>query len=234
MAKLGSRRIRTPFRDNPTQKSRRQPIIIPQPIVKPLNIRGADLVDWEALRNDPLWFTLHKRTPQEAAKGDPREARAVQNRTGSLPERIVYKYLTVHMKLTEGIEFEFQSAQEGGRVELGGFVADFVFKDLKLVIQVQGVFHKEWLQGRKDEQQEDVLAEFGYQVESIWEDEIYDEYRFENRMRKIFNLASSSGSSFGSNTTTHATSPVVAPDQTMLNEWLQDVEWIKSQLEVIV
>ena len=236
MAKLGTWRRPTPFRKQPTGKSKRFPIIIAQPIRQPFYIRGKDVVQWESLRNDPTWHTLHRRSPQEVIEGDPREARAVPDtqRKGSLPERIVYKYLITQMKFAEGIEFDFQAAQEGGRMDLGGFVADFVFPVLKLVIQVQGVWHKEWLQGRKDEQQQDVLAEFGYWVEYIWEDEIYDEYRFESRMRKIFNLASASGSAFGSNTVTHDTSPATEPDAINYNEWLQLIAQIKIGLEAVV
>jgi len=236
MARIGVRKFPTPFKKQPTGKSKRFPIIIPQAIRQPFYIKGKDVIDWISLRNDPTWHTLHRRSPQEVIEGDPREARAVPDsqRKGSLPERILYKYLITQMKFVEGIEFDFQGAQEGGRMELGGFVADFVFPILKLVIQVQGVWHKEYLQARKDEQQADILAEFGYWVEYIWEDEIYDEYRFESRMRKIFNLASASGSAFGSNTITHDTSPTIEPDNIMLDRWLRDVNWIKAQIEEIV
>ncbi len=237
MTKLGTWKRPTPFKKQPTGKSRRFPIIIPQPIKQPFYIKGKDVIDWEGLRNDPTWYTLHRRSPQEKIEGyNPLEERAVPDtqRKGSLPERIVYKYLTKNLKMVEDIDFDFQGAQEGGRTELGGFVADFVFQTLKLVIQVQGVWHKEYLQARKDEQQRDVLAEFGYWVEYIWEEEIYDEYRFESRMRKIFNLASASGSAFGSNVVTHDTSPATEPDAINYNEWLQLIAQIKIGLEAIV
>jgi hypothetical protein len=198
---LGTWKRPTPQKTNPTGKSKRLGIIIPQPIRFPFYIKGKDVVKWKEIGAEPAWFTLHKRSPQGKIAGDPREARAVPKDVvkGSLPERIVYKYLTDNLKLVPMVDFDFQSAQDGGRVELGGFVCDFVFLNLKFVIQVQGVHHKEYLQERKDQQQEDVMAEFGYRVEQIWEDEIYDEYRFENRMRKIFNLASGTGSAYGSN-----------------------------------
>jgi len=75
------------------------------------------------------WFTLHKRGPRRSRVGeDPLEARAVPHDyiKGTLPERIVYYYLVNYMKFQAGVDFDFQSSMEGGRIELGGMVVDFL------------------------------------------------------------------------------------------------------------
>lgn len=235
MAKIGSRKFPTPFKNNPTSKSRRQPIIIPQPLRLPFYIKGKDVIDWEGLRNDPEWYTLHKRSPQQKLTGyNPLEERATQSVKGSLPERIVYKYLTDGLHFVPDIDFDFQAAEEGGRMDLGGFVVDFVLKNLKLAIAVQGATHSEYLQGRKDQQQFDVMAEFGYYTEQIWQETIYDEYLFEDKMRKIFNLASATGSAYGNTNVTHSISSELDPDIVMYDSWIQNILQIKTKLDMVV
>ena len=47
---------------------------------------------------------------------------------GTLPERILYLALIRVMHFSPNADFDFQSSQEGGRLELGGLVADFLFE----------------------------------------------------------------------------------------------------------
>jgi len=60
----------------------------------------------------------------------------VTTQVGSKPEVKVYNAL---VKL--GISFDFQSAQLGGRQELGGMVLDFYIPDLYLGINVQSEYY---------------------------------------------------------------------------------------------
>jgi very-short-patch-repair endonuclease len=194
------KKIWTPTNYYPTFNSKKTRIIIPQPVDRPIELFAKDVIRDELLHESPWWYRLHTRgISRPILGGDPRESRAVPHNQvlGTLPERIVYFYLVYHLHMTSGIEFDFQSSQQGGRTELGGMVADFLFPYLRLVIQVQGQTHNGFLQHKKDQQQTDILAEMGYYVEAIWEEDIYDEYRFEEIMRRIFNLASSVGGTYG-------------------------------------
>lgn len=64
--------------------------------------------------------------------------------TGSLPEYIVLRTLG-ELGRRENVDFTFQSALFGGRLERGGLVVDFLFTNPPdLAINVQGVFfHQE-------------------------------------------------------------------------------------------
>jgi DNA polymerase elongation subunit (family B) len=91
----------------------------------------------------------------------------------------------------------------GGRLELGGIVADFLFEHMKLVIRVQGPTHKEFLRYRKDEEQRLILEEMGYRVVDLDLDVIYSEHRLEETLRRLFGFASAVGSSFGAHDPVH-------------------------------
>lgn len=86
------------------------------------------------------------------------------------------------------------SSLQGGRVQFGGIVADFMFPFLKLVIQVQGPTHAEFIRIRKDTEQELILADMGYQVVYIDEDTIYDEIKLDAWLRGVFGWTHSGGS----------------------------------------
>lgn len=171
-------------------------IRIPQPPVRPINIHQDTLIKKDLLTKDPWWMTIHRRGIKRPAYGeDPLEARAVPKDQvkGTLPERIVFKYLTNVLKLVNGIDFDFQSSQSGGRMELGGLVADFLFFYLKIVIQVQGSTHSDYLRMKKDEEQRGILEDMGYRVFDIEESTCYSEPQLEEWMRRVFGLALGAG-----------------------------------------
>ena len=192
------------------ERHRRQPIVfkrsirigrqerirIPQPVDRPYRLKTRNLVRNEYLKEDPWWFTLHRRGPRRVKVGeDPLEARAVKKETvkGTLPERIVYKALINVLHFQPDADFTFQSSQQGGRLELGGIVADFLFDYIKLIIRVQGPTHTRFLRQAKDEEQRMALEEMGFLVKDLWDYTIYDEYRLEDWLRRCFGLASTRG-----------------------------------------
>ena len=59
---------------------------------------------------------------------------------GSLPEFLVFQEL-LRLGKREGVDFTFQVAFQGGRLQKGGMVLDFLFSDPPdLAINVQGTF----------------------------------------------------------------------------------------------
>ena len=59
---------------------------------------------------------------------------------GSTPEYYVYQSL-IKLGYKEGLDFIYQSALAGGRLEYGGAVLDFVIPGLRLAINVQSVHY---------------------------------------------------------------------------------------------
>lgn len=178
------KRIKTPQYIKPTFKKEKR-IKIPQPVERPIRLISRSIINWLEIQKSPDWHVLHRRGIYRPRVGiDPLEARAVPKEQvrGTLPERIIYKYLIDNFP---GLEFDFQSSLSGGRLELGGIVADFIFPKFMLVLQVQGPTHNDFLRARKDEEQFMILKQMGYEVYPIWEDEIYDEYKLENIMRSL-------------------------------------------------
>jgi very-short-patch-repair endonuclease len=118
------------------------------------------------------------------------EARAVPKTTvkGSLPERILYRRLT-----QLGIVFDFQSSLDGGRMELGGIVADFILPDYMFILNPVGPTHKDAYQHQKDIEQAQILEAMGYTVFFIEENVIYDEPAFEEWIRRVLTLSWGSG-----------------------------------------
>lgn len=76
----------------------------------------------------------------------------------------------------------------GGRLEFGGIVADFILPDHMYVLNPAGPTHSEFRRIAKDEEQTMILAEFGYRVFIIPEEDVYNEYKFEEIMRSILGL----------------------------------------------
>ena len=168
-------------------------IKIPQPVTRPVDIHTKDLMKSD---KDPWWYILHRKGLRRLKVGeDPLEARAISKDMvrGTLPERIVYKFLTDQLKLVSGVDFDFQSSQSGGRLELGGIVADFLFFYMKIIIQVQGPTHKDYLRGKKDDEQKSILASMGYRVFDIEELVCYNVMQLEEWMRRTFGLALGTG-----------------------------------------
>lgn len=167
-------------------------IKIDQPIERPIRLQKRDVVRWHQVRQSPWWMILHRRGTYRPKIGeDQLEARAVSKAEvrGTLPERIIFKYLVVNLKLTDGIEFDFQSSLQGGRLQLGGIVVDFTFPMWGFAIQVDGPTHLDFRRMAKDTEQEMALEAMGYRVFRIAEDVVYDEYQLEEWMRRTFNLA---------------------------------------------
>lgn len=169
----------------------RKRIRIPQPPDRPIRLIQRRPIRAEKYKPSYWWFVEHRRGIYRPRVGeDPLEARAVKETTvrGTLPERIVYKWLVSMMRFIPDVDFDFQSSLQGGRMELGGILADFLFPNIKIIIQVQGPTHKVFLRSMKDEEQRQLLAEMGYTVYEIGLDTIYNEDLFEDRMRRIFNI----------------------------------------------
>jgi len=175
-------------------------IRIPQPPDRPLQLRQTDLLKKEFIREDPFWWVLHRRGPKRERVGeDPLELRAVPKEQvrGTLPERILYKALIVVMHFAVDVDFDFQSSLAGGRLELGGIVADFLFPNMRIIIRVQGPTHTEFLRMRKDEEQRMILVRMGFGIWDIGEKLIYDEYMLEDWLRRKFGLRGGRGGSGG-------------------------------------
>ena len=187
---------RTPDRNTEIVPVVRTRIFIPQSPTRPIDIHTKDLVKKEYVRTNPWWFTEHRRGIKREKLGeDPLEMRAVPKSQlkGTLPERIVYKSLVDLIKLNPNVDFTFQSSQAGGRIELGGLVADFLFPIMKIVIQVQGPTHNIFIRIKKDSEQQDLLADMGYRVFEIEDEIIYNEYRYEAWLRNLFNIGGVGG-----------------------------------------
>lgn len=184
------------FRRTPDSNTQIVPLVrerirIPQPPERPIDIHTKDLIRKEYTKVEPWWFILHRKGIRRPQVGeDPLERRAVPKTVvrGTLPERILYNTLVEQMHMTDGIDFDFQSSQDGGRVELGGIVADFLFPIFRFIIQVQGPTHTDFLRHAKDEEQKSTLREMGYDVFEITDTDIYNEAKYENWIRNTFNL----------------------------------------------
>ncbi len=167
--------------------SRKTRIRIPQPVKRPLQLRGS-VVRKSLLRENPDWWILHRRGVRRPKMGlDPLEARAVSRESvvGYLNERVVYKWLTVN-KFSPHSDFSFQSSQQGGRLEIGGMVVDFLFPYMKIALNVQGPGHEERLRHRKDQEQVQMLADMGYTSIEVDIKTIASQYVFDVFMRRIF------------------------------------------------
>ena len=107
------------------------------------------------------------------------EARAAQNVEGSLEERIFYKALVDH-GFIPGVDFVFQSSEFGGRAELGGLIADFIFPVPRLVVQVMGQYwHSTPEIEARDVTQQALLEMLGYTVMFLWAGVVRDEAALE-------------------------------------------------------
>jgi hypothetical protein len=163
---------------------------------RPVMFQERSLIHYQELNKDPLWLVIHRRGPaREQLGGNPLEMRATSKELirGTLPERILYKYLTELMHFDPMVDFSYQSSLQGGRIDTGGIVADFMFPYLMLILSVLGPTHTEYIRIQKDNEQNMSLAEMGYQVYEIEEEDIYDESRFDAIMKKIFNWTHSGG-----------------------------------------
>ena len=164
-------------------------IIVPGVMNRAVRAQARSIQRRERFMVQPFWLALHRRGPRRIWVGlNHLEQRAIPKSQlrGTLPERIMYKYLTVNMHFVEGIDFDFQSSLQGGRIDTGGIVADFLFERLRIVLNPLGPSHYEYIRMRKDMEQVMALEELGYQVYMIQEDDVYDEMKFEDLMRRVF------------------------------------------------
>ena len=94
---------------------------------------------------------------------------------GSLPEFIVFEYLTIRRKQQPGFDFVFQSPFFGGRTRFGGFIADFAFFNRQEIWMVQGI---RWHLQQPIDRAKSFIAEVqltarGYKVLELWEDDLF-------------------------------------------------------------
>jgi len=174
----------------------RKRIFIPQPKERVLKLPAGDALRTDIISEDPWWFTIHKRGIRRPVVGtDPLEARAAPETRvkGYLHERVLYKFFNT-LRMYEPGDFTFQSSAQGGRLELGGLVVDFLFESRRLCVQVQGPTHIEFLRMAKDREQDAILADMGYSVEYVELRTIRNEFELENWGRRVFGLGSSGGS----------------------------------------
>jgi very-short-patch-repair endonuclease len=123
----------------------------------------------------PKWGTRTSYNRQAAL-----EARAQQDIRGSLEERLFYRAL-LDWGFIPGVDFDFQSSMMGGRQELGGLVADFLFFVPKVIVNPMSVWHTMTLANeRRDDDQTVILESMGYTQLEIWPTEIHDPIALDN------------------------------------------------------
>lgn len=171
---------------------------IPQ---RPLRFQLRSIIRHALVRvSSPWWLSVHRRgIPRQKVGIDPLEARAVPPGVihGYLTERILYAALVNQFHFVPGVDFDFQSSVEGGRLEMGGLVADFLFRYLKVVINPLGPQHYQFRNVKKDEEQVQILAEMGYNCYLIDQEVIYDERKLDEFLRRIFGGWASAGGDAG-------------------------------------
>ena len=137
---------------------------------KPLKFSRADYLNMPRKRHGPL---QHRELGRPTIGETELEQRAIPITQvyGSIPERILYKELE-RRKVT----FTFQSSMLGGRLQLGGMVADFILADYGAVIRVQGTFWHTGIEAEaRDAYQKAIIENKGYDCWDAWDWEILDE-----------------------------------------------------------
>ncbi len=101
---------------------------------------------------------------------------------GTAPERLVFGWLVVHQ-----FTFTFQEAVAGGRAIPGGAVVDFVIYDKipPIALRVMSYWHEPATQQVADAIQAEMLMEYGYRVEDVWEWEINTYEKVSGKMMEI-------------------------------------------------
>lgn len=145
-----------------------------QRIKKPGGLKGLKGIRkgrWGRKLSKPKPIALKPEVPGVAV--DPLEAAAAQGVQGTLPERIILKWLE-----RRGYLYRVQVAELGGARSLGGMSLDFVvygLAGLPVVLRVQGTYWHGPLMDRTalDDEQAGRLRLNGYLVVDLWEHEIY-------------------------------------------------------------
>ena len=118
---------------------------------------------------------VRPRVLDRGAQADLLEEAALQGVFGTLPERIVWKWL-----IDRQYRFIVQRAEFGGALVLGGAVVDFVVYDLAgqpVALRVMGDYwHGPKFPGRqaRDDEHYQRLTAMGYLVVDLWEGDIYN------------------------------------------------------------
>lgn len=211
-----------------------QRITMPQIPNRPLRFQLRSIQRHALITPTPYWLQIHRRgLPRQKVGQDPLEARAVPRGVikGYVDERILYAALVNLLHFVPGVDFDFQSSLDGGRMEMGGLVADFIFPTLRIVINPLGPQHYQFRNTKKDEEQIQVLAALGYQCYMIDQSVVLDEYQLEEFLRRVFGGFGSGGSDEGGNPANIATSEEV--DQYQYETLYQDLLSIQGAVSGI-
>lgn len=108
---------------------------------------------------------------------------------GSIPEFIVWEFLTLEKKLRHGFDFVFQHPLFGGRTRFGGFILDYFFNMKREGWRVQGKrFHVEQPTDRaRDAIMQVQLEKQGIRIIDLFEDDLLTRKNF------VLNLAFEQG-----------------------------------------
>ena len=109
---------------------------------------------------------------------------------GSLPEFIVWEFLTIEKKQIPGFDFVFQHPVLGGRTQFGGYILDYFFQMRMEGWRIQGErFHLEKPRDRaRDQIAKAQLSARGLRILDLWEDDLMTRPDF------VLNLAWDKGS----------------------------------------
>jgi hypothetical protein len=166
------------------KRPKQKRIRIGQPPDRPLKVFRKQPDKMRQARGD---LVVHRRLRRPKVGLDYQESRAVQGIKGTLPERIMYKAL-VQRGYKPGVDFDFQSSQSGGRMQMGGIVADFLFPFKKIVIQVQGPTHAGFLRAAKDQEQRELLDSMGYTTLEVDQDVILSASKLDAWLRNNIDI----------------------------------------------
>ena len=128
------------------------------------------------IKAEPI--TVRHRPIRRGSDEDKLEKAALQGVPGTLPERIVWKWL-----VDEDYRFITQGAEFGGRMVIGGAVVDFVVYDIAgrpVALRVMGDYwHGPKFPDRqaRDDEHYHRLTAMGYLVVDLWEKDIYEAVR---------------------------------------------------------
>jgi very-short-patch-repair endonuclease len=193
---------------------------------RPLRFQLRTLLRKSGIRPGGGGVVIHRRgIRRPRLGGDPREMRAMQGIPGFLTERILYAALVNLFHFVPGVDFQYQSSMQGGRLEMGGLVADFLFPTLRVVINPLGPQHYQFRNMAKDEEQVAILKDMGYDAYLIDEEVIYDELKLEEFLRRIFGWTGSAGGDAGAYPAQMTSSnEVEALDVDALHDEIKDLE----------
>ncbi len=110
---------------------------------KPRIVGAEETIERDGITLQPLVPEIENPDEQEAAFLERFEAwRAGTN--GSLPEFVVWEFLTITKNQLPGFDFVFQHPVLGGRTRFGGFILDYFFQMRMEGWRIQGErFHLE-------------------------------------------------------------------------------------------